>query len=56
MRALASAPFNEVRVALASLAGIVDIVEDSDEGVTDNGEGSVETVANSDHLIGRSSF
>ena len=56
MRALASAPFNDVRVALASLAGIVDIVEDSDEGATDDDEGCVETVANSEQLIGRCDF
>jgi hypothetical protein len=52
IRALASAPFNEVRVVLASLAGIVDIVEDSDERAADDDEGCVETVANSEHLIG----
>ena len=33
IRALASAWFSDVRVARASLAGIVDIVYDSDEGV-----------------------
>lgn len=50
MRALASAKLAEARVARASLAGIVDI--DSDEGVMDDDEEVVRTVANSEQMIG----